>query len=317
MCSTESKLLGEDGHDALQFANPFSETIRFQSSQPHLKRFMMFDQSGGKGRVFFHPALAQHMFSLQSGRSRGESHKAASGSGELLKKVPDTEEANAKRQAFRRTVSEAFDSLQMLRSSRQSDMQATSTAPPCIATAASATSGSMQENTEELDALLSSDQEEDEDEEVRSTGHSPDQRSREEIYGSEGEEQSSKRVKLEQQHHRQQEQQHHHHQRKQHHHHHQQKQQQQELVQNHAAMANSKEREDKVQKQEPIRERGLHQISSTRRLKIKRTVKTLRRMIPGGSYMDPALVLDQTILYVKTLRDRVRQLETSRFPSLP
>ena len=51
-----------------------------------------------------------------------------------------------------------------------------------------------------------------------------------------------------------------------------------------------------------------------RRQKIKKTMKALRRMIPGGSLLDASVVLDETIQYVKSLCDQVKNLESVRFP---
>eukprot|EP00250_Pteridium_aquilinum_P013896 c21642_g1_i1 orf=226-1347(-) len=352
-------------------ANPFAGGFRFQSSQPHLKRFIMFDHSGGKGRVFFHPALAPELFGsthTQDWESKGLLPDKGS-KGLLPDKGSKTNEYSSLL-AYKQMVEGAFTSLQSLRANRQSDMlcvqlpnvnpllpagvlpssqkprvsetmakdgiswalDAQAAAQPRVASetlvceekpkvlailpstdslqdcraralpecsnrsqlsgtntsdVAAAASGLMQENTEDLDALLSSDEEDDED--VRSTGHSPDESSgRDESCGEDEDDDlelhPNKRRRI---------------------------------VETCQEEVNSKDmsvhKEEANGKASFPCERG--SMQSNRRMKIKKTVKALRKMIPGGALMDAALVLDETIMYVKTLRDRVNQLEATRFQS--
>ncbi|KAH9321582.1 hypothetical protein KI387_016221 [Taxus chinensis] len=50
----------------------------------------------------------------------------------------------------------------------------------------------------------------------------------------------------------------------------------------------------------------------SRKEKIKTTVKVLRSMIPGGNGMDTAIVLDEAIQYVKVLQLKVKRLEANQ-----
>lgn len=274
-------------HGSFCAAYPFSHACLLQSSQSRLKKFVMFDQSGGKGRIFIHPAVARDMFNLPP-----PSHdlgNRSSGTDEIAlrpresPRPSDVTEVNVKKLAYRQMVAAAFTSLQSARASRYRDLGAASASGQqnanvtpevssiCLSGAKRSygtASGSLHENTEDLDALLSAD----EDEDVRSTGHSPDELSQgESCEEEEGEEGSSKRRKIE-------------------------------------GGIGAKEEMQEAARRWRMEERG-----SERRLKIKRTVKKLRSMIPGGSSLEAALVLDRIILYVKTLRDHVQQLETTRF----
>ncbi|MCO5612327.1 hypothetical protein L7F22_066594 [Adiantum nelumboides] len=329
--------------------NPFAGGFRFQSSQPHLKRFIMFDHSNGKGRVFFHPAVAQELFG--SAQVYNQDIK-----GLISNKEVKTECSASSLAAYKQMVEGDFSSLQGLRDSRQNDVllqkgnPLTSSIPvssqkprvpettnladkrslnldaqdllwPHVASETlvceekpkvlailpsadsvqdcthhisrsevsglkrsevAAKSELLHENTEDLDALLSSD--EDDDDDVRSTGHSPD-----ESLGKEGCEDGDE----------------------------------EEVEQN-----PSKRRKmfDEYEVELCTKVVGVHNavsgkvncpnvsdnVQSSRSQKIKKTVKALRRMIPGGSFLDTAYVLDSTIMYVKTLRDRVNQLEATR-----
>lgn len=328
-----------------------ANALQLQSSQPHLKRFIMFDHSGGKGRVFFHPALAQELF--------GSSQVPKCDTMDI---IPE-KGSNIKLFAYKQMVEGAFTSLQALRASRQSDMlyvQQPTAAPllpgvlassqkprvfetiardgiswalddqaaaqRCLASKplvceeqakvpaippsteslrdckdlaslfsssssmkksdVAAASESMQENTEDLDALLSSD--EDEDDDVRSTGHSPDESTCKGEVCSEDEEEEveqlpNKRRKI-------------------------------------GEKYPNESRPKGMSAGEEANDKGSFLcnrvgIQANRRQKIKRTVKALRKMIPGGALLDAALVLDETIMYVKTLRDRVNQLEATRLQS--
>ncbi|KAI5069862.1 hypothetical protein GOP47_0016163 [Adiantum capillus-veneris] len=327
--------------------NPFAGGLQFQSSQPHLKRFIMFDHSNGKGRVFFHPAVAQDMFG--SVQSRILDSKVLIPNQEVKSECSASSFAE-----YKQMVEGAFISLQSLRASRPNDvflpkadaltsgeivssqkprvpetaakvvgkswtLDAQDVPGPHVAsetlvceekskvairpsidskqdclhntslwcsppsnrsdisglkrTEVAAESELMQENTEDLDALLSSD--EDEDDDVRSTGHSPDESLGKEAGEEEAEEEAEqnpcKRRRMFDEY-------------------------EGELGLN--KKANCGNECDNAQ--------------SSRRLKIKKTVKALRRMIPGGGLLDTAFVLDRTIMYVKTLRDRVNQLEVTR-----
>ncbi|KAI5076820.1 hypothetical protein GOP47_0008885 [Adiantum capillus-veneris] len=53
-------------------------------------------------------------------------------------------------------------------------------------------------------------------------------------------------------------------------------------------------------------------MDSSKRLKIKGNVQQLRNVIPGGNYLDTAGVLGRTIHYVKCLQSRLRGLEAAR-----
>lgn len=358
--------------------NPFAEGFRFQSSQPNLKRFVMFDHSGGKGRVFFHPALAQELFGpAQHWESNGVSpvkeHSKPSTNLPSLK----VSQSDLKLKAYREVVGGAFASLQTLRSGRLCELASkhqqisnpmvsetlASSGKPGVSDAIgtvryprdfealamahaqsplasgildceeklkdceekrtvstallsperfrvaeaftssvlmpfpsrSQISGAkrpventagerMRENTEDLDALLSSD-EDDDDEEVRSTGHSPDEPlgKEESCDGNEDNEVlqfTSKKRRVDEQ----------------------------EGKVSLKEVGSGEEVNDKRSF-----EHRYHTGQSSRRHKIKSTVKALRKMIPGGALLDAALVLDETILYVKTLRERVSQLEATRF----
>lgn len=351
--------------------NPFDEGFRFQSSQPNLKRFVMFDHSGGKGRVFFHPVLTQELFGpAQHRESNGVSsvkeHSKPSTNLPSLKVA----QSDLKLKSYREVGEGAFTSLQTLRSSRTCELASkhqqisnpmvsetlASSGKPGVSdaigtarypidlealamahaqsllasgildceekhkvsaalpsperlrasealassvllpfTSRSQLSGTkrpvettagerMRENTEDLDALLSSD-EDDDDEEVRSTGHSPD-----EPLGKEescnGDEDNA-------------------------------------VLQFTSKKRRVDEQEGKISLKgfssgEEVNDKGSFEHryptgQSSRRHKIKRTVKALRRMIPGGAFLDAALVLDETIHYVKILRERVSQLEATRF----
>lgn len=331
--------------------NPFASGLHSQSSQSHLKRFIMFDHSGGKGRVFFHPVLLEELL----GSSQAQECD--------VKGFSMEKESNIKFVAYRQMIEGAFTSLQTLRGSRQSNMASmqlpkeTSLLPGALASSqksrvfestagggtswavadkilaqkcmASTTlvceekakvsailpsteslrdckmaaqllcssylsgtkssdvavaSESMRENTEDLDALLCSD--EDEDEDVRSTGHSPDESlCKGDVFGKdedeEVEQRSCKRRKVGIDY--------------------------QDVMGPCGASAGN-EMNDKASVMLNCRV-----IQSSRRQKIKKTVKALRKMLPGGSLLDAALVLDETITYVKTLQDRVNQLEATRF----
>lgn len=333
----------------------------------------MFDHSGGRGRVFFHPAFAQEVFSpVQNCESisAAQDREPASPSTNLqpLKAtVP-----NPRFKAYKEMVAGAFTSLQTLRSARQHELESLqehisnhvfpdplallekprvseaivtavhAKAPEAAAMAQTtmasetlacqgkskvfvaplpapmscrfsqaltsskflpsdsrrqlsgtkqpaetASSESMRENTEDLDALLSSDEED--DEEVRSTGHSPDKSSEKEesCNGDEDDEvqlYSSKRRRVDEQ----------------------------------QREGSSKEVSSGEEVNDKRRSQHHYQAGqSNRRQKIKTTVKALRKMIPGGAFLDAGLVLDETILYVKALCNRVNQLEATRFQPHP
>lgn len=289
MYPIDSKTMVGDGEEGVYSKNRFLETFRIQSSHSHLRRYVIFDRSGGKGRVIFHPALARDVLNSPSS---GECED----SGNLMQQ-PHVEETNAKLQSFRQTMAAAFASLQGVRNSRQvpvltpngdvkhAEMEGCATEASFTLTKTAkedskqATSGSMHENTENLDALLSWE-EEDDDDEVRSTGHSPNEMSEEGTDEIEGEEHSSKRRKLE------------------------------------CSYVEGSKNQESIKKREEDDDKernSLYQKVSSAKLKIQKTVKTLRNMLPGGAYMHPALVLDQTILYLEALREQVHQLESVRF----
>lgn len=51
---------------------------------------------------------------------------------------------------------------------------------------------------------------------------------------------------------------------------------------------------------------------NSRKGKIKRTVKRLKSIIPGGECMDTAVVLDEAIQYVRSLQQKVKKLEANQ-----
>lgn len=51
---------------------------------------------------------------------------------------------------------------------------------------------------------------------------------------------------------------------------------------------------------------------NSRKGKIKRTVKRLKSIIPGGESMDTAVVLDEAIQYVRSLQQKVKKLEANQ-----
>lgn len=329
----------------------------------------MFDHSGGRGRVFFHPAFAQELFSPV------QNCESISAAQDIEPASPSTNLQplkNPRLKAYKEMVAGAFTSLQTLRSTRQHELEslqeqisnhvfpdplasleksrvseaivtavhAKAPEAPAMAQtpmasetlacqgkpkdfvapltapmscrfsqiltsseflpsdskrqpsgtkrpAETASSESMRENTEDLDALLSSDEED--DEEVRSTGHSPDESSEKEE-GCNGDKDdevqlySSKRRRVDEQ----------------------------------QWEGSSKEVSSGEEVNDKRRSQHHYQAGpSNRRQKIKRTVKALRKMIPGGAFLDAGLVLDETILYVKALCNRVNQLEATCFQPHP
>lgn len=287
MHPSELKVSPHGVYGGVCVANSLLETFCFEASQPQLKKFIMVDQSGGKGRVFVHPSLAEELFSPND-HNVDHTIEDTGGAGELPTESPrpKTEAAaNARLLAFRKTVASAFSSLHALRDIRRVNATApwpeAQASPEAPATSYSsgtkrvavAVSGSGKEDTEDLDALLSSD---DEDEEVTSTAHSSEEQSADESYWSEEEEQQRREGRQARK------------------------------------RSRSTEGEEEENERNSLKKEGL-----ARKLKIKRTVKTLKNMIPGGSCLDAALVLEETILYVKILRDRINQLEATRFPNQP
>ncbi|KAH7299776.1 hypothetical protein KP509_24G028600 [Ceratopteris richardii] len=147
-------------------------------------------------------------------------------------------------------------------------------------------SEAMQDNTEDLDALLSSD--DDDDEDIRSTGHSPDDLLEKDWIHDTDDEYD---------------------------------------VQQYPCKRRRISDDLQVQSNVEVVSAGQDckgagklltewdHSGGSRRQKIKSRLRALRRMIPGGAALDTAFVLDMTIRYVRSLRDRVNQLEAMRIQS--
>eukprot|EP00249_Psilotum_nudum_P026996 c34201_g1_i1 orf=1217-2365(+) len=192
--------LGGGGCYGFNLTSPSSiEKLEFQFSEACEKRFIMFDHSGSKRRIIFHPALLREFpFSLPdpSKVSDGMQHCfKGPGAGAIDKEKETTigiptgdnhTDLNSRLMAYRETMASAFSVLQRIQSNSlwsSLDMEEEDTSlkfPSIISESESSSrvSGNLQgpcasgwhelmhEDTEDLEALLSSDDE-------ISTGNSP------------------------------------------------------------------------------------------------------------------------------------------------
>eukprot|EP00249_Psilotum_nudum_P006386 c19698_g2_i1 orf=89-997(-) len=158
-----------------------SYKTQHQSLQSFLKRFIVFDHSGEQWQIFLHPAVVQELSSSTVGTT-ALPERFVSG---------DDSVSADKLTAYRKTLASAFATLQFTRSSRLYDLSAISSeyrpSNSCLETHAAeiertkswtshargcpfsdgAEDCFSHENTEDIDALLSSD------DEASSTGDSP------------------------------------------------------------------------------------------------------------------------------------------------
>ncbi|KAH7314942.1 hypothetical protein KP509_21G028000 [Ceratopteris richardii] len=311
----------------------------------------MFDQSNGKGRIFFHPAVEQEFFGLIQSCNL-EVRRSAS--------AEEAERSISSHWAYKQMVEQAFSSFQSLRSCRQNDVlgqrgpsasdtlfsplkpripeasrkvdrminardvsvpfvaleglvraEKTKVTPlfvagkdhvqdiipgdPCDSSGSQisgrkhsevAASQSMQENTEDLNALLSSE-DDDDDDDIRSTGHSPDESLGKGHNCEEGEEDEVQKYCYKRR----------------------------TPDECNVVFNTNVACFEEYKKERFVSEWDGGHADNDRRKRIKRTVKALRKIIPGGNMLDMNFVLDKTIKYVKNLHDRMKQMETTHYQS--
>ncbi|XP_039121547.1 transcription factor bHLH144-like [Dioscorea cayenensis subsp. rotundata] len=200
------------------FPGPMMNGFEFQPLETCPKNFIIFDQSDNKGRVMFHPALAQK-FSYPS----FDIHPTlAHNHGQNLEKV-----------------NEIRGKL----------------------------SSSLKEDTEEIDALLSSEEEEEEEEEededeeddVISTGRTPSNWGYNSHYSS-------------------------------------------------SSTEGSKSRKAKSSSSAHNSFSSSASSSDRKRERMRKMVKALRGIIPGGDHLDTPAVLDEAVRYLKSLKMEAKKL---------
>eukprot|EP00249_Psilotum_nudum_P020482 c27724_g1_i2 orf=435-1757(-) len=334
----EEAVLLENQGSTIKCNDTDSKMLKFQS-----KRFIMFDCCKGRQQIFLHPALAQELSCTTKGpltMSEGScpvSCMMVGIPGDCTGKVSQSHPCFCSRledgsMTYRETVAPAFETLQCMRNSRLCNLAdvESQTVSPCVEMEAesssniscngvSQVSGTAKdcyshENSEDIDALLSSD------DEVSSASHTS-----EEILDGDWYNDAScrKRVKVLNTEH---------------------------LNANPSAgvfsgvsvtaanpvLENSRADLMLLGKQDShfsnidsaemcsrslnADSRHMHSYMSghcgsarkARKQKIRSTVKTLRKIIPGGDCMDAAVVLDEAIHYLKSLQNKVQQLEANR-----
>lgn len=202
------------------FPGPMINGFEFQPLETCPKNFIIFDQTENKGRVMFHPALAQK-FSYPS----FDIHPTlAHNHGENLDKVNDIR---------------------------------------------GKLSSSLKEDTEEIDALLSSEEEEEEEEEedededeeddVISTGRTPGNWGYNSHYSS-------------------------------------------------SSTGGSKSRKAKSSSSAHNSFSSSASSSDRKRERMRKMVKALRGIIPGGDHLDTPTVLDEAVRYLKSLKMEAKKL---------
>ncbi|EFJ11263.1 hypothetical protein SELMODRAFT_447051 [Selaginella moellendorffii] len=241
------------------------------------KRFIMFDRSGDKGRIMLEP---NRFFEFNpSTPPNGEGPEA----GEFHRVYREAMASFAAFRSMRETNSPPV-TLCHIGDVKDSDSSVSKLSWDHLRDDDDEQQSSVrEEDSEDIDALLYSDGDEglleEVEEEECSTGHTPlsevtRDESSDEITSSFHAENSNRAVE-------------------------------QEAILAVASYSNRKRQRSLV-----VRRRK--EMKKQRKERIRQTVKALQSIVPGGDSMDPAIVLDEAILYMKVLQMRVRQLETTR-----
>eukprot|EP01018_Ginkgo_biloba_P005739 Gb_01508 [translate_table: standard] len=174
-------------HDFRAWNGVLSEKIKMQLSETCQKRFIMFDQTGSRGRIIFHPNQFSTLLPNYAKAKEGMNAQNMDSEEVMRLKVPvavSSVDWDASYPACREAMTSAFAALQKMRADRLNSVPLGNFGNEFVACSAEesasrvscnglsqANTGDSQsqlhEDTEDLEALLNSEDEE------SSTGHSP------------------------------------------------------------------------------------------------------------------------------------------------